>query len=247
MLSLSVNAQRYNTEIVAKITLEQKYNAISITGTSTNLTSLNQSLRYELTVFKGDKENTNKSKNSQSGRFVLEPGQRKDLSVTSINSDENERIIILLLVYNSEDILLGKDRIVLNDDENATGDKIILKKKIDTLSNSKDKQFENADGLVLRGIVVEETKTKLGSDFYKMFYLTYLNEEINGREIVTVKEVLAVGNNTKIEIYAGRNLIAEFFVRPQNDYLVEMRNQSIIRIRAYFINLEKNVSRVKSY
>ena len=247
LISLGAQAQIYNSEVVAKIDLEDTYNRLTITGTALNRTEINQSLCYDLIVLNRDKGSTNKSKNSQNGRFVLAPGQQKNLSVTSINKDEKERIIILLLIYNSEDALIGKDRIVINADENGDIEKIVLQKKTDTTSASLDQQYENADGLVLRGIVVEDTKTKLGSDFYKMFYLEYLQNNINGREIVTIKEVLAIGNNTKIEIYVGDNIVAEFIVRPQNDYLIEMRNQALVRVHRYLLDLERNGSQTKSY
>jgi len=245
-VSISTQAQGYNNEVIAKIALEDKFNTVTITGTALNHSEINQSLRYVLTVFKGGKDSANKSKNSQAGFFTLNPGQQKNLSVTSINSNNKERIIILLLIYNLEDDLIGKDRIVLND--GGAGDsKIILERNDDTISNSQDTQFRKADGVVLRGIVIEDTKTKLGSDFYKMFYIDYLNNEINGREIVLIKEVLAIGNNTKIEIHVGSDILIEFIIRPQISFLTEMKDHSIARVQRYFLNLEKNGAQVRRY
>lgn len=237
-------SQIYNTQVEAKINLKRNAEIIEIIGTAFNKTELNQSLRYVLSVIKNDPKNSNRSKNDQSGRFVLDPGQKKYLSMTTIYAGDKDRIIILLLVYNFDDQLLGKDRIVINgnsEDRKAQA-------KIDAeKSNSADATHKKDDGVILRGIVVEDTKTKIGRDFYKLFYSEYLKYNINGEKIVTIKETLAIANNTKIEVLVGDVKVLEFYVRPQLDYLKSLNIEAIKRVYLHFQKLDQEKNIVKRY
>ena len=102
-------------------------------------------------------------------------------------------------------------------------------------------------GFVLRGLVIEETKTRPGRDFYQMFYTEYTNKNINGEKIVTIKEELTIGNNTKLEVYVDDKKILEFFVRPQNEYLKAYSNEAIRRVNIYFQNLREGKYVINQY
>lgn len=239
------SAQLYNAEVEAKIDLEEQFNFISVTATAFNKSPISQSLRYDLSVIKGDQNSTNKSKNSQNGRFVLNSGEQKSLSNTSINKDDTDRIIILLLVYDSQDNLIGKDRIVLNGNEKDKQDRIVLQQKNNKASL--DIASSNDDGVTLRGVIVEDTKTKIGSDFYKSFSTRLRSLKLEPKEIITVKEDLAIGSNTKIEIYADQDLVVEFILQPRPDYLEAMNKNAVERLRYFLILKERNKTQVKRY
>ena len=96
-------------------------------------------------------------------------------------------------------------------------------------------------------MVIEETKTRPGRDFYQMFYTEYNNKNINGEKIVTIKEELTIGNNTKLEVYVDDKKILEFFVRPQNDYLKAYANEAIRRVNIYFQNLREGKYVINQY
>lgn len=241
-----VFSQVYNTEIEAKINMEQYGDVIKITGSALNKTSSSQSLRYVLSVIKNNPSNSNNSKNDQSGRFVLDLGEKKNLSTTTINTNEKDRIIILLLVYDENDKLLGMDRIVINGTaEDQKLEEAENEQKL--VSTSPDATQKEADGIVLRGIVIEETKTKPGRDYYKMFYSLYSANNVNGDEIVTVKEVLAINNNTKIEIFVASEKVVEFFIRPQEEYLKTMSELSIKRVYWYLQKYKQDKNLKKYY
>jgi hypothetical protein len=44
------------------------------------------------------------------------------------------------------------------------------------------------DGFELRGIVTDETKTKVGKDFYDLYYYKYNEYKINSSMIVSISE-----------------------------------------------------------
>ncbi len=235
--------KRYNEDVEAKIVLDKNNEFIKITGTAFNKTELNKSLRYRLSVIKTNPENSNRSKNDQNGRIVLNPNEKKELSTTTINTNEKDKIILLLLIYNLDDKIIGQDRVVLNE----LVDAIASKQKIIKALESQDVDSQSRDGVELRGIVVEDTKTKPGRDFYKLFYALYSRNKINGNKIVTIKEVLAIGSNTKIEVIVGDQIIFSFFVRPRNNYLVEMNDVAITKVYMHFKTLEKESKTIKRY
>lgn len=241
IFTTSIQGQVYNTLIEAEIKMTGNSEFMDVSAYAYNKTQISQSLRYVFTVFRTDPSGNN-SKNEQSNRFILQTGEKKKLSNTTISNQDQSRMIVLLLVYNLEDQLLGKDRVVLNDDSEEK--KIVLKPKQD---NDVRDEFAASDGVELRGIVLEDTKTKPGSDFYKEYYTGYTYYNINGSKIVTVKEVLAIANNTKIEVLVGDEIILEFFVRPQNDYIKGMAEMAVRRTIAYFNNLEKQKNIVRQY
>jgi bifunctional DNA-binding transcriptional regulator/antitoxin component of YhaV-PrlF toxin-antitoxin module len=241
IFTTSIQGQVYNTQIEAEIKMTGNSEFMDVSAYAYNKTQISQSLRYIFTVFRTDPSG-NKSKNEQTNRFILQTGEKKKLANTTISNQDQSRMIVLLLIYNLEDQLLGKDRIVLNDDSEEK--KIILKPKQD---NDVRDEFAASDGVELRGIVLEDTKTKPGRDFYKEYYTGYTYYNINGPKIITIKEVLAIANNTKIEVLVGDEIILEFFVRPQNDYIRGMAETAVRRTIAYFKNLEKQKNIVRQY
>lgn len=243
-----VFAQIYNTEVEANINMENNGDMYQITGSAVNKTASNQSLRYVLSVIKNGPNNSNTSKNDQSGRFILEIGQKKNLSTTTINADDKDRVIILLLIYDEVDKPLGMDRVVINGtEEDIEKERLENVERERTVNVSPDAINKAEDGVILRGIVTEETKTKPGRDFYRMFYSLYTTNNINGEEIVNIKETLSLNNNTKIEIFVANETVLEFFVRPQEEYLKTMSEVAIKRVYWYLQKYKENKNIQKHY
>jgi len=138
---------------------------LDVTGTVENLKSEFKNISFKLSVFKINKSNSNKSNNSQDGRITLEPIQKVTLSKTQINENKEDQIIILLLIYDENNSIIGKDRIVIGGDEAS---------KIDVLKPK--------DGIEMTGIVSNDTKTKLGNDFYDFFYSEFSKLKMNSKK-----------------------------------------------------------------
>lgn len=236
-------SQIYNTDVAAAIDLEIQDNSIvEITGSAHNKTEISKSLRYVLSVIKTSANSKNKNKNEQGNRFVLEPDAKKNLSTTSINVTDEDRTIILLLIYQDEK-LIGKDRKVLNGIEGEADQVENFKKP----TPHKDVKNTNKDSFSLKGIVIEDTKTKAGNDFYDMFYSSYLTNNINGERIVKIEERWAIGNTTQITISVGNEVVVQFFVNPRNQYLKSMAERSIYKVNAYFQRLKDTEAQITRY
>jgi hypothetical protein len=95
------------------------------------------------------------------------------------------------------------------------------------------------DGFELRGIVSDETKTKMGKDFYDLYYYLYNDYKINAKEIVVINEEFSFSRNTKIMININNEVVYEFLARPDQEYLEAMVKQAIYETYLHLKDLEK--------
>jgi hypothetical protein len=225
-------AQFTNIDVVAKLKTETIDDIISVTATATNTTEVYKSLQYTITVFRTD-ANNNVTKNNQEGRFTLEANETKKLSQGSISVEDSNKIVLLLLLY-EDDKVIGKDRLAFNEE-------------IDQKSKTAVEDTSSDDGIELKGIVIEETKTKPGRDFYEFFYASYTLNQINGNKVVGVYEKLSFGRSTIIQVKIEDNIIHECIGKPDLEYLEQMSKISIRKVYKYFKDLKKQKNDIFQY
>lgn len=225
-------AQYTNTDVIAKIKTEGIDGSISVISVATNTTEVYKSLQYTITAFKTD-ANNNTSKSNHEGRFTLEANESKELTKASLNLEEGYKIVVLLLIYEDEKII-GKDRLEFNEEKTT--------KKQERLEED-----VSDDGIELKGIVIEETKTKPGKDFYDFFYTSYALNQINGSKVVGVYEKLSFGRSTIIQVKVEDNIIHEFIGKPDLEYLEQMSKIAIRRVYKYFKDLKKQKKDIFQY
>ena len=110
------------------------------------------------------------------------------------------------------------------------------------LGNEKKKEENRslpADGFVLTGIISDDTKTKVGKDFYDCYYYEYNQKNIDSAKIVSIIEELSFGRNTKISISIENVVIYEFLTRPDEEFLTAVAKESVNATSVYFRNLER--------
>lgn len=226
----TISSQTVYKEVKAKIEVEEVENILSITGTAENLKAVYKNISFKLSVFKKNKSNDNKSSNMQDGRMTLEPINKVILSKTQINKGKDDQIIILLLIYDENNVIIGKDRLVFGQEEEP---------KVAVLKPN--------DGLEMIGIVSNETKTKLGNDFYDFFYSEFSKLKINSNKIIYVQEELTFGRTTKIIVNIDGEIIEEFIARPEEDFLKYMSQTASSKVFKYFKNIEKQNKSIMQY
>ncbi len=226
----TISSQTVYKEVKAKIEVEEIENILSITGTAENLKAVYKNISFKLSVFKKNKSNDNKSSNMQDGRMTLEPINKVILSKTQINRGKDDQIIVLLLIYDENNVIIGKDRVVFGQEEEP---------KVSVLKPN--------DGLEMIGIVSNETKTKLGNDFYDFFYSEFSKLKINSNKIIYVQEELTFGRTTKIIVNIDGEIIEEFIARPEEDFLKYMSQTASSKVFKYFKNIEKQNKSIMQY
>lgn len=227
LFSQCASAQFINRDFEAKIEVKEFEEMVAITGTVENLTDVYENLHFKLSVIKNGNSN-NTLNNSQEGRFTIKPNEKRTLSKTQINVEDNDKAIVLLLIYNEDDLLVGKDRIVLQDIK-------------DNEANNNDK------GIEIAGLISDETKTKIGKDFYELYFKKYNEASINGTEIVTIEEELNFGRTTRIKVYVSNALISEFIAFPDEDFLQYKADDAVLKTKKYFKDSKNNKRYVTQY
>ena len=230
LFSFNGYSQISNKEVKAKINIEEIEGNIKITGVAENLTEIVQSLTYKLSVIKKNKVSNNQSNNAQEGLFTLEPNENKNLSTTQVNIGKEDEVIVMLLFYDSDKKLVGKDRIVIGEE-----------------AKKKDEGALPVDGFELSGIISDDTKTKVGKDFYDFYYYIYNDKKINSKKIVTVSEELSFARNTKIIISIDNNTVYEFLAKPDEEFLTMVAEDSVYATYVYLRNLEKQNEQITQY
>jgi hypothetical protein len=226
----TISSQTVYKEVKAKIEVEEVENILSVTGTAENLKAVYKNISFKLSVFKKNKSNDNKSSNMQDGRMTLEPINKVILSKTQINRGKDDQIIVLLLIYDENNVIIGKDRVVFGQEEEP---------KVSVLKPN--------DGLEMIGIISNETKTKLGNDFYDFFYSEFSKLKINSNKIIYVQEELTFGRTTKITVNIDGEIIEEFIARPEEDFLKFMSQTASSKVFKYFKNIEKQNKSIMQY
>ena len=256
-------SQNLNSDIVSEIKVENLGNVSLLTAKVLNKTDVYHNLKYVFSITSFDKnykplnesleeflstqdaskktlndflssieDNKYLSKDSAEDFFMLDPYQTKDLHKATIESGLDNRIIVLLLIYDEYNNLVGKSRIVFNNDE----------KEEEELSEEKIR-----DGLEITGIVLDQTKTKMGRDFYDKFYFYYDYNNVNGDQVVKIDEIFTFRRTTKIMVKVIDETIYEFFSRPNEEYIEQMAKLTVQRVYKYFENRKKQKSYISPY
>lgn len=242
-----IYAQIMNTRVEAILDIQESNHLIHITGIAQNKTEITENISYSLSVIKTNTTNNNQSKNDQKGHQVLASFEKSILSKTSINATTEDRIIVLLLLYDSSENLIGHTRFVYNDNKEDDTVKEELTTQWDAVTQKKTEAAPAYSKITFKGIVVDETKTKAGRDFYQLYYSNYLANSLNSEQIITIAETITMGNNTKISIKIEHQTLFEFFVKTQYDYLKSMSDTALRMTIRYLENLKINNQRTQTF
>lgn len=91
----------------------------------------------------------------------------------------------------------------------------------------------------MKGIISDDTKTRIGKDFYDKYYYKYNDIGINAKQIVIIGEEYSFGRNTKITITIDNEVIYEFLAKPEDEFLEAVSDESIRATYYHFKEKEK--------
>lgn len=230
-----------NRNIEAKIDTSSLNGIYQIKSLAFNKTELYKTLKYDFSVIKKNKKTNNSSKNKQEGLFSLEPNQTKELSQTSVNLSEDDEVVVFLLIY-EEESLVGKKVINLSSSETF---KTRVKPKKESLTVDVDN--EEADGVEIRGLVTDETRTKFGREFYESFANRYREDGVNAAKVIVVEEKFSLGRRTIIEVKIDNNLVYQFLIKPDVESIRQHSESCLRYVKRYLEREKQNAKRIKEY
>ena len=235
-ITIGVNAQFYNKEYVSKILIKKDSEFFTFTATAENLTPTDVNLRYDFILYLKD-ANNNISKSNQTNLFFLKGNEKRVLSKINVNYNDQGNITLVLVLYDSDDKPVGQDRIELSADK---GYQEIISDKLSPQEEAANAdQAAPQDGIIMDGLVVENTLTKAGRDFYKYFYSEYYNRGLKTKKNIVIEEVPGRMRSTKISVKIDDQLLWQFFSQPKKSFLQNMASTALDRCIAYLQQLQK--------
>ncbi len=217
--SVSKGQDGRDSLIIAKIEAVTSEDLITFRPTVQNNGLYHYNLDYLLLVKKTDNDK-NLSINQQKGKFTLGPDEFKSLSSATVNQTQYQTITAILFIRDEiENRLITKDSVMI-----ITEDVIPIK--------------ETALSL-MSGIVVDDSKTKMGRDFYDLFYSTYNQYPSKFDFVIHISELPYRGLSSVLQIKVDQDLIYEFFTNPDEEYIRQQVFATFQRLVAYANNKDK--------
>ncbi len=229
-----VFGQFYNKEVVAKINIEAGSEFYIFKATTENKTNVGYSLRYEYTLYVTE-ENGEVSKSSQENRFFIEAYHKKILNKLTLNYNFEKKCIILFLIYDENDKIVGKDRLEL---EQGGKTKIKSKNKF-AQANTNLNKGTTQNKYIPKGFINKKLITRSGKDFFRYFYSDFYNLDVVTDKNISIEEKFGRGRNTRIVVKVEDKIVLQFFTQPRKDFLVSAAKTALSRVLAQIQLLNK--------
>lgn len=209
--SLWMNAQKESEiKIQTRIEKEPLEKQIKLKAMVTNEGSTFQDLNYLfIAIKKGDSGNL--SNNKQSGKFNIKSQETKLLSEISVNLEYTDALKVYLYIRDEEsNTLIKKDSLEINQ----------------SVFKSNSEKVEREASSELNGLTIDETKTKVGKDFFDLFYIKYSQIPNKSNSTITITELPTRGTSSQINIVMDDRVVYSFPTNPSEDYLEEQIDYS---------------------
>ncbi len=113
----------------------------------------------------------------------------------------------------------------------------LLKKLVDNVVKQVSKANETE--LEIDGLIVDDTKTKSGKDFYDIFYSLWIPPAKARNYSITISEKPYRMNNTLIEVSINENMVYQSVLQPRQDIVESQSNEAISYSQDYLQNYEE--------
>ncbi len=114
----------------------------------------------------------------------------------------------------------------------------VLSQKIIKPPEKEPEKESRSDGVEFMSFVFNETITKIGADFYRMFNNDWENPtDVEGVSL-HIKEKPRPGMGALLMIEVDNKVIFQTFVRPNQEQLRQAVKSALQRVESYFINYE---------
>lgn len=103
-----------------------------------------------------------------------------------------------------------------------------------------DHTIETAISLELDGLVLDQTRSRIGRDFYERFYAQWTSAAVptNGSDIL-IEEQPTRGRLGFLEIKVNDTVVAAYHLQPREEWMETAAKEAVGRVTHYFNNMEQ--------
>ncbi|MEM9820973.1 MAG: curli-like amyloid fiber formation chaperone CsgH [Bacteroidota bacterium] len=244
-------AQADSDPMKAWIKLDLQDGEAKIQALFFNGTTQSQKLYYDLQVLRTGSSGT--ATNQQSGFFSILPDETKTLAKTQFYANSRSFYKITLNIYDELDLILT-DSLVNGNAPNKTVFQQKPQKQLGTKpkpvqpiktapstsppSPSKPIVKTFGDNLEIDGLIIDETRSKIGRDFYDLFYHRWIAPVGASNFSILIKELPSRGRGARVSISVNDQEVVQRFVPPRFDNLEVQVNYAIRSTRQHLQNNE---------
>ncbi len=102
-----------------------------------------------------------------------------------------------------------------------------------------NKDAAPVEGLEIDGLIIDETRTKAGRDFYSLFYSNWQAPDQASNFSVVLKEYPARGRISRLGIEVNGKLVLQSVLQPRQELLEMSANQAISVVQRHLLTQQK--------
>ena len=113
-----------------------------------------------------------------------------------------------------------------------------LQNMVDALTSEVDGEDEAEIGMEIDGLIVKDTRTKHGTDFYDHFYRNWEAPPNARNYTITIKELPYRLNMTMVIVRINDNEIFRSALQPRREIIVSLADYALSRAEEFLVNYE---------
>ncbi|GET28607.1 CsgE family curli-type amyloid fiber assembly protein [Prolixibacter sp. SD074] len=119
--------------------------------------------------------------------------------------------------------------------------KMMLEKLVSLINEQKQKESENALSVEIDGLVVDETLSKVGRDFYEAFYSKWVAPVDAKDYTLFIKESPPRINRVMVSIYVNDDEVFSSYLSPREEIINAYADYAVSQVQTY-LKRRENVS-----
>ena len=116
-----------------------------------------------------------------------------------------------------------------------------LRLLLQKITEEETKKLDNEVELEIDGLLIDETKTKSGRDFFDFFYQNWEAPPEARNFFILIKESPFRLSTTMMEVYINETRIIQSFLQPRAEFVESLAAESIATTKMYLIRYEEIV------
>ena len=223
----------------------EESDTLYVYGLVANLENQSKEFRTELTIQKIIK-GTTESETIQNSR-ISKPFDPEIFSQAKIDLKKREYFVIQFKVFDQNNNLVGSDilkstRIDPSLTPPVAQNKVTSQPKLAQNQPLKKKKLPkpktNLDALEIDGLILDETRSKIGRDFYEIFYNRW-TPPVGAKDfLITIKELPSRGIGARVSIQVNDNIVLYRFLQPRSELVEQEANLTISYLKNYLMRNE---------